>query len=155
MIDREEFDASRCSVARALEVMGDKWSLLLLREAFYGVRRFDDFQEHLGIARNLLGARLRKLVQDGLFERRPYQLTGSRPREEYRLTQMGKDLFPAIIALMQWGDRWLAGRRGPPVTVEHNGCGEPVQAVLMCSRGHARLTARDTRPRSRKSRKAG
>jgi DNA-binding HxlR family transcriptional regulator len=147
-------DRGRCSVARALEVAGDKWSLLVLREAFYGVRRFGDFQKNLGVAKNLLGERLKQLVEDGLFERVPYREEGRRPRDEYRLTQMGKDLFPAIIALMQWGDRYLSGKKGPPVAVRHNECEHDVRAMLVCDGGHGPLTARDTHPVALTSRRS-
>lgn len=99
------YEGQDCSVARALEVVGERWTLLILRDAFLGVRRFDDFQRSLGVARNVLNARLQRLVEHGLLERRRYQ---ERPeRFEYRLTEMGLDLLPVIEALMRWGDRWL------------------------------------------------
>src|SRR3712207_4660988 len=95
------YDGQVCSVARALEVVGERWTLLILRDAFLGVRRFDDFQRNLGIARNVLNARLQRLVEEGLLERRLYQ---QRPeRYEYCLTEQGQDLWPALVALMQWG----------------------------------------------------
>lgn len=145
-MDRSALDPARCSVARTLAVVGEKWTMLVLREAFYGVRRFEVFQANLGIARNLLVARLRTLVTHGILERRPYQEPGSRARSEYRLTDKGKELFPALIALMQWGDRHLADPAGPPVVVRHNGCEQPVHTILACTCGHGPLTARDTHP---------
>jgi DNA-binding HxlR family transcriptional regulator len=146
MMDRSALPADSCSVARTLAVVGEKWTLLVLREAFYGVRRFEDFADNLGLARNLLGTRLRKLVKHGILARRPYKEEGSRQRHEYRLTEKGIDLFPAIIALLQWGDRYLAGAVGPAVLVRHRSCGQPVSAVLSCAAGHQPLTARDTYP---------
>src|SRR5215218_9699954 len=99
-----------CSIARALEVIGERWTILILRDAFLGIRRFDDFQRSLGIARNVLNARLQRLIDAGVLERRLYQ---ERPlRYEYRLTQRGRDLWPALVSLMQWGDRHLAGEQG-------------------------------------------
>lgn len=136
----------RCSVARTLAVVGERWTMLVLREAFYGVRRFDDFQRHLGVARNVLTARLATLVDHGLLVRTPYHEPGRRRRDEYRLTPAGQELLPAIIALMQWGDAHLADAAGPPVTVAHRGCGAPVHAELVCAAGHGALTARDTAP---------
>ena len=135
-----------CSVARTLTVVGERWTMLVLREAFYGVRRFDDFQRHLGVARNVLTARLATLVEHDLLVRTPYHEPGQRRRDEYRLTPAGKELLPALIALMQWGDAHLAGPAGPPVTVAHRDCGALVHAELVCDAGHGALTARDTQP---------
>ena len=100
-----------CSVARTVDLIGDWWTPLVLREAFWGVRRFDDFQRSLGIGRNILTQRLGRLVDEGMLERRPYQ--EHPPRHEYVLTEKGRDFFPVIAALMRWGDRWLAGDDGP------------------------------------------
>jgi len=105
-----------CSIAQSLEVVGEWWTLLLVREAmFFGARRFKDFQEAIGIADNILTERLRKLVAHGVFERIPANGIGR--RAEYRLTQMGRALFPVLISLMQWGDRWIAGTRCTPVKI--------------------------------------
>ena len=142
--DRFQYSAENCSIRRTLEIVGEKWTLLVLREAFYGVRRFDDFHRALGCARNLLTARLRTLVAEGILSRRPYHKPGRRSRYEYRLTDKGMELFPALVALMQWGDRWTADAAGPPVEVLHRGCGGTVSAELSCSDGHRRLSARDT-----------
>lgn len=144
--DRAAFSADNCSVARTLSVVGEKWTLLVLREAFYGVRRFSDFQAHLGIARNLLTARLATLVDHGILDRQTYQEPNSRARQEYRLTQKGRDLLPALIALLQWGDTYLADPEGPAVIVEHNDCGGAVHAELRCAHDHGPLTARDAHP---------
>ncbi len=137
------YDGQHCSVARALEVVGERWTILILRDAFLGVRRFDDFQRSLGIARNVLNTRLQRLVDAGLLERRRYQV---RPeRHEYRLTDMGLDLWPSILALMQWGDRHLAGPDGPPVRLEHRECGGGVDERRACERCGEVLGPRDVR----------
>src|SRR3712207_798319 len=125
------YEGQTCSVARALEVVGERWTILILRDAFLGVRRFDDFQRSLGVARNVLNNRLQRLVEAGILERRRYQ---ERPaRHEYRLTGMGRELWPAIVALMHWGDRHLAGDRGVPLFVEHRGCGGAVDDRGCCT----------------------
>jgi DNA-binding HxlR family transcriptional regulator len=126
-----------CSVARALDVVGEKWALLAMREVFLGNRRFDEMIRRTGAPRDTLSARLRSLTATGLLERRQYSEHPA--RFEYRLTQAGRDLYPVIAALMRWGDRYLAGADGPPLVVEHHGhrfvaqltcatCGEPVEA---------------------------
>jgi DNA-binding HxlR family transcriptional regulator len=135
------YDDQNCSVARALEVLGDRWTLLVIRDAFLGVRRFDDFQRDLGVARNVLSDRLQRLVDEGLLERRRYQ---ERPeRYEYRLSQKGIDLWPTIITLMKWGDRYYAPAEGAPRVVRHRGCGGEVTDHLTCDRCGATLTARE------------
>jgi DNA-binding HxlR family transcriptional regulator len=141
--DRLRYSSSNCSIARTLGVVGEKWTLLVLREAFYGVRRFDDFQAALGCARNLLSARLKTLVENGLLEKQAYRDDRGRRRDEYRLTDKGRDLLPAVIALMQWGDRWAADDAGPAVVLRHRDCGERVSVRLSCDAGHAPLGARD------------
>ncbi|WP_320672627.1 winged helix-turn-helix transcriptional regulator [Patulibacter defluvii] len=125
-----------CSVARSLEVVGERWSLLVLREVFLGVRRFDQIQLHTGAPRAVLAQRLRTLVEAGVLERRDYRPPEGRTRQEYRLTAAGRELQPVLTALMQWGDRHLAGPEGPPLRVLHRGCGAPVRARLVCDEGH-------------------
>ena|SRR5437867_9230811 len=120
-----------CSVAQTLEIVGERWTMLVLREAFLGTRRFEGFQRNTGCARNILSDRLQRLVANGILERRPYQ--DRPPRFEYRLTQKGVDLYPAIIALMQWGDRYVAGERGPAIVLEHKACGHETKPELVCS----------------------
>jgi DNA-binding HxlR family transcriptional regulator len=142
--DRLAYSGEACSIRRTLEVVGEKWTLLVLREAFYGVRRFQDFQSTVGCARNILSARLKTLVEEGLLVREPYREPGARPRAEYRLTEKGIELFPALVALMQWGDRWADGGAGPPVEVRHSGCGRRVGVELRCEKGHGPLSARET-----------
>ena len=109
--------------------------MLILREAFYGTTRFDEFAERVGISEPVTAARLRELVDDGLLEREPYQQPGQRTRMAYRLTDKGAELLPVLVALMQWGDRWLQPA-GPPVELRHAGCEEVVQAELRCAAGH-------------------
>jgi DNA-binding HxlR family transcriptional regulator len=119
-----------CSVAQCLEVVGEWWSLLIVRDAFLGVRRFDDFQARLGISRNILTQRLTKLVDDGVLERALYQ--DNPPRASYRLTEKGRDLWLVLAAMRQWGDRWVAPD-GPPLKMRHATCGRVVKAVPTCS----------------------
>lgn len=142
-VDRDQWPAAGCSVAAALEVVGTRSALLMLREAFYGTRRFDDFARRVGVSDAAASARLRVLVDDGLLERRPYRESGQRTRLEYRLTQKGRDLFVALVALMDWGDRYLAPTAGPAVLLSHRDCGTPVHATVVCAAGHE-VTARDT-----------
>ena len=143
-VDLEQRRAANCSIAATLELVGEKWTLLILREAFFGVRRFEDIQRGVGCARNLLSARLGKLVEHGILDREPYREPGRRQRYEYRLTVKGKELFPVVVALMDWGDRWAVGESGPPVEIRHRGCDTSVHAKLTCDGGHSDLTARDT-----------
>ncbi len=122
-------------MARALDVVSSRSALLILREAFYGATRFDEFAERVGISEPVAAARLRELVDDGLLVREPYREPGQRSRLGYRLTDKGAELLPVLVALMQWGDRWLAPD-GAPVVLHHSGCGEPVHAELRCEAGH-------------------
>jgi DNA-binding HxlR family transcriptional regulator len=119
-----------CSIARTLEILGERWTLLVVRDALLGLRRFDDFQHSLGVARNVLADRLKRLVEAGVLERVPYQ---ERPqRFEYQLTAMGRELGVPIIGLMHWGDRHLAGPAGPPRLTRHRDCGGALHAALVC-----------------------
>jgi DNA-binding HxlR family transcriptional regulator len=142
--DLEPRRAADCSIAATLDLVGEKWTLLILREAFFGVRRFEDIQRGVGCARNLLSARLAKLVEHEILRREPYQEPGRRQRYEYRLTDKGKELFPVVVALMDWGDRWAVGETGPAVEVRHRDCDSQVHAKLVCDHGHGELTAHDT-----------
>jgi DNA-binding HxlR family transcriptional regulator len=142
---RLRYSDENCRIKAALEIVGEKWSLLVLREAFFGIRRFDDFQRALGCARNLLSERLAKLVDHGVLARVEYQEPGQRRRHEYHLTEKGLDLQPTLVALMQWGDRWSGDGDGPPVSILHRGCGAEVHAVLACEEGHTGLTPPETR----------
>lgn len=127
------------AVGAAIDVLADRWTFLLLREAFFRVRRFTDFRENLGISRKVLSERLDRLVDDGLLHRVPYQ---DRPvRHEYRLTDKGLDLFPMIVALMQWGERWVLG--SAPLSLHHRDDGGPVRARLTCDTCGDELHARE------------
>ena len=131
-----------CSVAQCLEVVGEWWSILILRDAFLGVTRFDQFQERLGISRNILNQRLARLVEAGVLVKVPYS---DHPlRHDYRLTDKGRDLWPVLTTIRQWGDKYSAPD-GPPVEVIHKGCGSVSDAVLTCSTCGDRLGPRDVR----------
>lgn len=132
-----------CSIARSLSVVGDRWTLLILREAFLRTRRFEDFQAHLGMTRHRLADRLRKLVQHGILERVRYEERP--PRYEYRLTEKGADLYPVIASLVTWGDRWMAGADGVPIELVHRSCGHAVTPRLMCPDCQQPIAARDMR----------
>ncbi len=119
-----------CSIGQSLEVVGEWWSLLIIRDAFMGVTRFDEFQERLGIARNVLNQRLTRLVDEGVFERVAY--SEHPPRYDYVLTEQGRDLWSVIVALRQWGDRWRAPD-GPPLQLEHRSCGHVADLVMVCA----------------------
>jgi len=148
---REAWTADRCTIAKALDVVSTRSAFLILREAFYGTTRFDDFAERVGISEPVTAARLRELVDHGLLEREDYREPGQRTRQRYRLTDKGADLFPALVALMQWGDRWLDDRGGP-VELRHRECGEPVSVELRCTAGHRVTTDElDLGPRGRRT----
>src|SRR5437868_5059066 len=133
---RGAWTADRCTIAKSLDILTTRSAFLLLREAFYGTGRFDDFAARAGLSEPVTAARLRELVDHGLLEREDYREPGQRTRQRYRLTEKGADLFPVLVALMQWGDRWLDDR-GRPVELRHSDCGEPVAVALRCAAGHA------------------
>jgi DNA-binding HxlR family transcriptional regulator len=138
---RNDYENQACSIAGALEVVGERWSLLIIRDILLGLRRFDELQSHLGIARNVLQVRLTRLQEHGVLEKVPYQ---QRPlRHEYHLTEKGLDLWPMIVALMKWGDRYATPDGGPAVLIEHRGCGGAIDEHRICDRCGARLKARD------------
>jgi DNA-binding HxlR family transcriptional regulator len=139
-----DYASQTCSIARALELVGERWTLLILRNVFLGVRRFDEQQDQLGIARNVLAERLERLLDNEILEKHPY---GERPvRYEYRLTERGRALWPAIVELMQWGDQYAASPDGPPTVLRHRGCGGSVGAHRACTRCGALLEFDDVRP---------
>jgi DNA-binding HxlR family transcriptional regulator len=137
------YSTENCSIRRTLDIVGERWTLLVLREAFSGVRRFEDFLRALGCPRDILSARLRTLVDEGILRREPYREPGMRAREQYRLTEKGAELFPALLALLQWGDRWTVDPVGPSVEVTHRDCGAPLTVTMSCGRGHGPLGLRD------------
>ena len=128
MPGKTDLSELNCSLARTLEIVGDWWTLLIVRDAFLGVRRFGDFQKSLGIARNILAARLQRLAENGILER-----GGSEKRPVYQLTDRGRALLPAMVALMQWGDRWASANKPPVMVTDDNG--RPVAAVKLKSGG--------------------
>jgi DNA-binding HxlR family transcriptional regulator len=140
---RADYPGQACSIAKSLEVIGERWSLLIVRDVMNGNRRFGEIQASLGIARNVLSARLQRLLEEDILERRAYQ--ESPPRDEYFLTQKGLDLWPALIALLNWGDRYSPGPGGPPKVILHKECGGEVSERGICERCGKVLTARDAR----------
>jgi DNA-binding HxlR family transcriptional regulator len=130
------WSAENCTIGRAMEILGEKWTVVVLREIFVGVRRFDDMRVRTSIPRQVLTNRLARLVEHGLLRRVPYQEPGARVRDEYRLTEKGFDLYPVLVALREWGDRHLADPDGPPLLTVHRDCGEEVAVQLRCAAGH-------------------
>lgn len=139
---RTSFANWPCSIARAMDLLGDWWTPLVLREAFYGIQRFDDFHNGLNIARNTLADRLKTLVAEGLMEKRAYQ--ADPVRYDYLLTQKGRAFFPVLVALQQWGDEWLSDETGPPIVLRHERCGHDASAKVVCSSCDEPLTSEDT-----------
>jgi DNA-binding HxlR family transcriptional regulator len=140
-----ELADERCSVARSVAVIGDRWTLMLLRDCFLGVRRFEDFERRLGISRSIVADRLKRLVAEGVLRKERYQ---ERPvREEYRLTDKGLALHPVIMAIVHWGDRFYAGDEGPPLLHRHKACGCDFAPVMTCSECGEPLGARDVEVR--------
>ena len=140
---KASFADMHCSIAQSLEVVGEWWTLLILRDAFLGVRRFDDFVERLGISRNVLTDRLDTLVATGVLERRPYD--EARGRYDYLLTDKGRALWPVMTALRQWGDEWIYGPGKEPLHIEHRSCGCTTTALMTCSACGGPLDARSVR----------
>ncbi len=131
-----------CSIARATDLFGDAWTALIMRDVLLGVRRFDDLVEDLGISRKVLAARLSRLVEEGVLVRERYQ---ERPmREHYRATEKGEQLYPVLLALMDWGDRWCAGDAGPPALLRHRDCGHETSPVTVCGHCGEPLTVHNT-----------
>ncbi|MEV6024829.1 helix-turn-helix domain-containing protein [Streptomyces sp. NPDC052036] len=131
-----ELDLGNCSVAATLSLVGERWTLLILREVFAGLHRFDEIADHLGISRRVLTERFRQLVDAGLLERRSYQEAGQRSRQEYHLTPRAHDLQWVLTALLQYGDTHLGDTAGAPVLLQHSGCSGHVRVELRCSCGH-------------------
>ncbi|MDN4174615.1 helix-turn-helix domain-containing protein [Nocardioides sp. SOB77] len=142
-----QWSTANCTVGRAMAVLGERWTFVVLREVFNGVRRFDDIRRHSGIPRQVLSNRLALLVEQDVLRKVPYRAEGERERHEYRLTQKGFDLYPVLVAVADWGDRYLADPEGPPVEVAHRECGEVLHAALVCEAGHHVTEPRDAVPR--------
>jgi DNA-binding HxlR family transcriptional regulator len=141
-----ELSDERCSIARSVAVIGDRWTLMVLRDCFLGVRRFEDFERRLGISRSLVADRLKRLVEAGVLRREAYQ---DRPvRHEYRLTDKGLELHPVVMAIVHWGDVHYADEAGPPLIHRHKACGCDFAPVMTCSECHEPVAARDVEVRA-------
>lgn len=137
LADRSTWRAGElCPISKALEIIGTRSAMLIIREAFYGTTRFDDFADRVGITEAVASARLRELTEAGLFEKVPYREPGQRTRYEYRLTRMGIDLAPAVVGLYQWGGAYLSPGGQPPLKLTHTECGAAVHAQVACGDGH-------------------
>lgn len=131
-----DWSTETCTIQRTAEAIGDRWSLVVLRELFSGIRRFDQMTVRTAIPRQVLTSRLARLTELGIVRRVPYQEPGQRTRSEYRLTEKGLDLYPILIAMAAWGDRYLVPAEGPPITWVHRGCDAPLHQVFECDEGH-------------------
>ena len=141
-----DYDSANCAIGAAVGILGERPTFLVLREVFNGVRRFDDMQRRTGMPRQVLSQRLTRLVAEGLLRKVRYRESGQRSRDEYRLTDKGLDLYPVLVALMEWGDRYAGDADGPPVLLRHRDCGEPVRLQLTCAAGHVLESAREVTP---------
>jgi DNA-binding HxlR family transcriptional regulator len=136
-----EIDTMTCSIARTLSVVGDRWTMLIIRDVFLGIRRFDSMQRDLRLTPHRLSDRLRKLVRDGILMRVEYE---KHPRRfEYRLTEKGVDLYPLIVTMIEWGDRWMAGRAGVPIELIHRPCGHSIKPHLTCPTCKSKIEPRE------------
>jgi len=142
-----DWSVDNCTIARAMEILGEKWTIVVMREVFTGVRRFEDMRERTGIPRQVLTNRLAMLVDVGVLRREPYREPGARVRHEYRPTSMGFGLYPMLVAIGEWGDRYLSDPDGPPLRLVHRDCEAQVHTQLHCAVGHAITDYRDVVPR--------
>lgn len=145
-MQRSSFAGMPCSVAKTLDIIGEWWTLLILRDVFYGVRRFEALRSHLGISRKVLTNRLERLTDEGILEKAIYQ--AHPPRYEYRLTQKGLDLLPVLLAIMNWGDKWTSEPGMPPVIFVHKDCGKETTPKLVCSSCSGELNAQNIYPKA-------
>jgi DNA-binding HxlR family transcriptional regulator len=143
-VTRTALDSIPCSIARTVDLAGEWWTPLIVRDVYLGLTRFDDIQANLGLSRKLLAGRLARLVEGGVLERRPYQ--EHPPRHDYVLTDKGNELVRAFFALMAWGDRWTAGEEGPPMRLRHRECGALATPEVTCSECGEALTAESVTP---------
>jgi DNA-binding HxlR family transcriptional regulator len=141
-----DWSIENCTVQRALAVLGDRWSVVVMREVFNGIRRFDDMRMRTSIPRQVLSSRLTSLVSEGLLRREPYRMPGQRQRDEYKLTAKGLDLYPILVALNEWGSTYYADEEGSPLAFRHRDCGAVVHAALRCAAGHDVDDVRDVVP---------
>jgi DNA-binding HxlR family transcriptional regulator len=142
------FSADNCTIGRAMAILGERWTFIVVREVFNGIRRFEDMRVRTAIPKQVLTNRLALLVDEGILRKEPYRNPGERERHEYRLTAKGLDLYPVLVAVAAWGNRYLADPEGPPVEFVHRDCGAEVQVRMDCANGHAIDDPRDvvTRP---------
>jgi DNA-binding HxlR family transcriptional regulator len=141
-----DYDTENCTIGATLAIVGEKWTFLVLREAFNGVRRFGDIRRRISAPRQVLSDRLARLVDEGLLRRVPYQEPGQRSRSEYRLTEKGLALFPLMVALLEWGNTYAASPDGPVVELQHRDCGAPVHLELRCAEDHPVASPREITP---------
>ena len=141
-----DYDSANCAIGATVAILGERSTFLVLREAFNGVRRFDDMRRRTGMPRQVLSDRLARLVREGLLRKVPYQDSGQRARWEYRLTGKGRDLYPVLVAMLEWGNEHAVGAAGPQVELRHRDCGEPVHLQLACEAGHVLQDAREVTP---------
>jgi DNA-binding HxlR family transcriptional regulator len=142
-----DWSIDTCTIGRAMAILGERWTMVVLREVFNGIRRFDDMRQRTGIPRQVLANRLTLLVEQGVLRREPYRQPGARLRHEYRLTRKGFDLYPVFIAIAEWGDRYLADPEGPPLEFVHRDCGAEVRPEIHCAAGHRVHEPREVLPR--------
>ena len=135
-----------CAIARSVAILGERWTFVILRQAFMGARRFEDYQRGTSIARNILTDRLKALVEAEILERRPYASHTKRTLHEYRLTQKGIDLYPILVTMMEWGNKYGGFEGGPPIDLVHQTCGKVTQPHLVCSECGEEIDAREMRP---------
>jgi DNA-binding HxlR family transcriptional regulator len=140
---RKTQDKTNCSLVQTIEIIGDRWSLLILREAFFGVKRFDIFQSNLKIATNILSERLKRLVKDEILQRT--KDPDDARRFIYKFSEKGLDLYSIVLAMINWGDRWTAGDNGPPLSLYHKTCGHSLEAMMCCSHCGKQIHAREVR----------
>jgi DNA-binding HxlR family transcriptional regulator len=145
--DALDWSVENCPIGRAMEILGERWTVVVMREVFNGIRRYEDMRVRTSIPRQVLANRLAKLVEHGILRKVPYQEPGARQRHEYRLTEKGIDLYPMLVALRDWGDRYLVDSDGSPLDIRHRDCDAPVHVVLRCADGHELTSARDAVPR--------
>ena len=142
----EDIDSQVCSMARGLAIFGDRWTLLIIRDAFRRVRRFSDFQKSLGITKHRLSDRLTRLVEADILKKAPYDNAGK--RFEYRLTPKGLDLYPVLMSVVQWGDKWESDTDGAPVVYTHKTCGNLMNTKYVCDCCGEEVRAKDIEPQA-------
>jgi len=141
-----DYDSANCAIGATVGILGERPTFLVLREAFNGVRRFDDMQRRTGMPRQVLSQRLARLVDEGLLRKVPYRESSQLLRKESGTTEKGLDLYPVMVAMMEWGDKYAVGSPGPQALLRHRDCGEPVRLQIACEAGHVLESAREVTP---------